>query len=230
MIQGPSTSDDLSLSSSSSSSVTNSLWVNEGANDMNLLGDHDEDLPPAAAEEKNNNNVNVDTNIIIGKDADDNDASSISESSFNGYAALANLDEEEWEDLHDIQTIARQHDEKWRKQKLWYQRKEWDKYEDLLVNNANFYGRFRMSKKHFDYLVDNIRDCITVDYMKSMNSTKGNTPLSTEVVTAIGLQCLGQGHNKAGLADIFGFSDSTIVRARKMFVDAIDFNETCPEL
>jgi hypothetical protein len=98
MIQGPSTSDDLSLSLSSSSSVTNSLWVNEGTNDMNLLGDHDEDLPPAAAEEKNNNNVNVDTNIIIGKDADDDNASSISESSFNGYAALANLDEEEWED------------------------------------------------------------------------------------------------------------------------------------
>jgi hypothetical protein len=87
-----------------------------------------------------------------------------------------------------------------------------------------------MPKEHFDYLVDIIRDSITVDYMKSMNSTQGNTPLLAEVVAGIGLQSLGQGHNKAVLADIFGFSDSTIVRARKMFVDAIDFNDTCREL
>jgi hypothetical protein len=78
-----------------------------------------------------------------------------------------------------------------------------------------------MSKEHFDYLVDNIRECITVDYMKSLNSTQGNIPLSAEVVAGIGLQALGQGHNKAALADIFGFSDSTVVRAQKMFVDAI---------
>jgi hypothetical protein len=67
-----------------------------------------------------------------------------------------------------------------------------------------------MSKEHFDYLVDIIQDCITVDYMKSMNSTQGNIPLSPEVVTAIGLQSLGQGHNTAALANIFGFSDATI--------------------
>ena len=85
------------------------------------------------------------------------------------------------------------------RKKLTYPRKDWDDYEDLLINSANFYVRFRMSKKHFDYLVDDIRDCITVDYLKSLISTKGNTPLSAEVVTAIGLQSLGQGHNKAAL-------------------------------
>ena len=69
-----------------------------------------------------------------------------------------------------------------------------------------------------------------MDYLKSLFSTKGNIPLSAAVVTVIGLQSLGQGHNKAALADIFGYSDSTIVRARKMFIDAIDFNTTCREL
>ncbi len=37
----------------------------------------------------------------------------IADSSFNGYAALAELEEEDWGDLHDIQEIAAQHGEKW---------------------------------------------------------------------------------------------------------------------
>jgi hypothetical protein len=221
MIQGPSTNDDLSLSSSSSSSSINCWRADEGgANTTNKM---------IYADDNNNDDV------APGNDADDNSgddatSSSISSSSFNGYAVLAELNEEDWDDIYDIQAIAVQIDEKWRKEKLRYPRKDWNEYEDLLVSNANFYIRFRMSKKHFDYLVDDIRDCITVDYLKSLISTKGNTPLSAEVVTAIGLQSLGQGHNKAALADIFGYSDSTIVRARKMFIDAIDFNTTCREL
>jgi hypothetical protein len=63
------------------------------------LGD-DEDLPSAAAEaEENTNNINIDididTNNIICKDAAEDDVSSISESSFNGCAAHANLGEED---------------------------------------------------------------------------------------------------------------------------------------
>ncbi len=172
--------------------------------------------------------ISISTNVI---NSDDDDmATSISESSFDGYAALAHLGEEDWEDLRDIQEILIQDDVRWRRGKLFYPRKDWSEYEDLLVSNSNFYTRFRMSKEHFDYLVHIIRDCITVDYMKSMNSTQGNIPLSPEVVTAIGLQSLGQGHNTAALADIFGFLDATIARARKMFIDAVDFNSTCREL
>ncbi len=137
------------------------------------MGDGEGHVSPA---DDNNNNVDASSN-----DADDNcddnaTSSSICDSSFNGYAALAELEEEDWGDLLDIQEIASQHGEKWRKGKLRYPRKDWNEYEDLLVSNANFYIRFRMSKKHFDYLVDDIRDCITVDYLKSLISTKGNTP------------------------------------------------------
>lgn len=50
MIQGPSTSDDLSLSSSSSSSsVTNSLWVNEGGVQVDAAGTMSSTAPANAA-------------------------------------------------------------------------------------------------------------------------------------------------------------------------------------
>lgn len=223
----------MSLSSSSSSSpishcddcdaaesnIIDNIASNNNNNDTDTDTDNNND----------NNNIVNNENIAVNTIADDDD-DSMSDSSFNGYAALAKLTEEDWGDLHDIQAIARHNKEQWRKSKSRYKRKDWGGYEEQLVETSNFHNRHRMSKEHFDYLVNNIQDCITVDYMKSLNSTKGNTPLSAEVVASIGLQALGQGHNKAALADIFGFSDSTVVRARKMFVDAIDFNETCREL
>jgi hypothetical protein len=68
---------DLSIANGSlSSSSINSWQVDEG----DSISD-------------STNNINSD---------DDATATSISESSFNGYAALAHLGEEDWEDLHDI--------------------------------------------------------------------------------------------------------------------------------
>jgi hypothetical protein len=114
MIRGQSATDD-----SSSSSSANSRGVDEGTNDVNL-GD-DEDLPSAAAEaEENTNNINIDTNNIICKDAAEDDVSSISESSFNGYAAHANLGEEDgriYMISNDCET-RQHHDEQLWKQKL----------------------------------------------------------------------------------------------------------------
>ena len=210
------------MSPSSSSSSSAVLCDDRGAMELNLEDGEEQDTLDDIA--GNNNTSNNNNNDV----ADDGD--SMSDSSFNGYDALAKLSEEDWDDLHDIEAIARHNEEQWRKGKSFYNRKDWGGYKELLVETSNFYVRFRMSKEHFDYLVDNIRACITVDYMKSLNSTQGNIPLSAEVVAGIGLQALGQGHNKAALADIFGFSDSTVVHAQKMFVDAIDFNDTCREL
>ena len=81
--RGPSTSDDLSLASSSSSA--NSRGV--------------DDLPSASAAAEENKNNNVDCRYQqyhMRGCADDDAGTSISESSFNGYAALAKLVEEEW--------------------------------------------------------------------------------------------------------------------------------------
>lgn len=220
--------DDLSLSSSSSSSASADAIISlrDGDGEVLVLApsvyDYDDD-------DDDDHDINHHT-AEEAEEADDDDNDSLSDSSFNGYAALAKMEEEDFEDLHDIQEIAKHMKEKWRKHKKFYPRKDYGGYEDLLVSNDTFYKRFRMPKEHFDYLLDAIRDCITVDVMKSMNSTRGNTPLHPEVVAAIGLQALGQGLNTGGLADIFGFSDSTIARARKMFMDAIDFNTTCKQL
>ncbi len=82
----PSTGDELSLSSSSSSSI-NSWRVDEGgANTTNKMihaddNNNDDDAPGNDADDNNDDNATI---------------SSISERIFNWYAAFAKLDEEDW--------------------------------------------------------------------------------------------------------------------------------------
>lgn len=63
----------------------------------------------------------------------------MSDSSFNGCDAPAKLSEEGWDDLHDIQAIARHNKEQWRKGKSFYERKDWGGYKELLIETSNFY-------------------------------------------------------------------------------------------
>ena len=63
-----------------------------------------------------------------------------------------------------------------------------------------------MSKKAFDKLVDILK--ITVDKLKSKNSTSGNAPISPLMIVAIGLRFLG-GEKAKSLADTFGISISS---------------------
>jgi len=87
-----------------------------------------------------------------------------------------------------------------------------------------------MPKDHFDYLLENIRDAITVDYLRSLNSTSGNEPISPESVLAMGLEFCSLPIPIPALGDMFGVSKSSARRCVNMFLDAIDYNTSCPEL
>ena len=63
-----------------------------------------------------------------------------------------------------------------------------------------------------------------------LTASDGNDPIYLEVVMAIGLRFLGVGDTVSGLADVYGLSDFSCWQCINMFLDAIDYNETCPEL
>jgi hypothetical protein len=87
-----------------------------------------------------------------------------------------------------------------------------------------------MSKDHFNFLLDEIRDAITVDYMHSLSSTRGNEPICPETILAMGLQFCALPSTILDLADLFGVSTSSARPCVNMFLDAIDFNTTCEAL
>lgn len=87
-----------------------------------------------------------------------------------------------------------------------------------------------MSKDHFDLLLDEIRNAITVDYMHSLSSTSGNEPIYPETILAMGLRFCALPSTIPDLADLFGVSTSSARRCINMFLDAIDFNTTCEAL
>ena len=87
-----------------------------------------------------------------------------------------------------------------------------------------------MPHHHFDYLLNAVRDAITVDFARSKAGSNGNDPNYPEIVFAVGLRFLGVGDTVAGLADLYGMSKGSCVRCINMFLDAIDYNHECPEL
>ena len=80
------------------------------------------------------------------------------------------------------------------------------------------------------YLVNQIRDAITVNFLKSHQSTGGNDPIYPEIVAAVGLRFLGPGDSIAVLADLYGMSISSCKRCINMFLNAIDYNTDCVEM
>ncbi len=117
MIRDHNVDDDgmpLPSPSSSSSSLCDERW---GAREIMRLED-EEALPTERQSNSMNNTLLDDTN-------DDDDDDSMSDSSFNGYDALAKLSEEDWDDLHDIQEIFKHNEEQWRRGKSFYKRKDW---------------------------------------------------------------------------------------------------------
>ena len=87
-----------------------------------------------------------------------------------------------------------------------------------------------MPPDHFDILLDNIREAISVDFARSANSTAGNDPIYPEIVLAMGLRFVGIGSTIPDLADIYGMSDASARRVINMFLDAIDYNTDFAEL
>jgi hypothetical protein len=100
----------------------------------------------------------------------------------------------------------------------------------MLQDTDGFDTRFCMSLYHFNYLLDEIREYIPVDFKRSMSSMKGQTPIFPELVMACGLCFLGIGSNIADIADLYHMSTSSARRVVNMFLDAIDYNSQCKEL
>ncbi|KAL3761004.1 hypothetical protein ACHAWU_004624 [Discostella pseudostelligera] len=152
---------------------------------------------------------------------------------FNGYRVLETLDDVDWTGLADVQLLllAESKSPKRQKQvKVKYDRTDWWRHAENLVKTNRFHKQHRMPKEHFDYLVDALRDCLTVDRLRSMNSTSGNEPIIPEMIVACGLRYLGLASNPYDLSQIYGISDSSVHRCINSFMDAIDFNTECKEL
>ena len=153
---------------------------------------------------------------------------------FNGYRVLEMMEEEDWTGLADVQLLLLTTESKLVKRqkqvKEKYDRVDWDRHTEQLIKTKRFHKQYRMPKHHFDYLVDALRDCLTVDRLRSMNSTGGNEPITPEIIVGCGLRYLGLGSNVYDLSQIYGISDSSVHRCINSFLDAIDFNTDCKEL
>ena len=111
---------------------------------------------------------------------------------FDGYDHIAMMDEDDLDDLEAIRLIFSQNKKK-RGLKFRYRRCNWESHIQMLTATNGFENRFRMPKDNFNYLLEAIRECITVDFLRSMNSTGGNDPIYPEMVMAMGLRFLGLG-------------------------------------
>ena len=148
---------------------------------------------------------------------------------FDPYHELAQMDDDDLEDLVAINSVF---DQLRRQCKIKYRhhRKCWQEHRDMLIETDQFANRFRMPPEHWDYLLEGIRDAITVDYEKSRESTGGNDPIYPEIIMAMGLRFLGLGSTPADLADLYGMSMTSCRRCLNMFLNAIDYNTELPEL
>ena len=94
----------------------------------------------------------------------------------NAYEIMELMDDEDWNDLSAIQQMFARN-KRLRKVKFMHQRTDWDRHVEMLEYTNKFENRFRMKRHHFEYLLDAVRDAITVDFVKSSNSTGGNEPI-----------------------------------------------------
>ncbi len=83
--------------------------------------------------------------------------------------------------------------------------------------------------EYFDDLVGELRIPLTVSVAHSLSSTSGNEPIypEPEVIIGIGLRILGLSDTIESSADIYGLSVSLAKCVFDLFLNAIDFNETC---
>ena len=105
--------------------------------------------------------------------------------------------------------------------KIIHERKDWYGHADQLIQTNEFINRFRMPKDHFESLLDAIRDAITVDFMRSVQSTKGNDPIYPEVILAMGLRFVGLGSTVPDLANLYSMSISSARCVINMLITAL---------
>jgi len=106
----------------------------------------------------------------------------------------------------------------------------WDEHIDRHVLTNKFEQRFRMPLSSFHYLIEELREPLTVSFKHSISSTSGNDPIYPEVIVAVGLRFLGCRDTHSSLADTYGMSDASAYRVVEMFLDAVDYNDSCQEM
>ena len=114
-----------------------------------------------------------------------------------------------------------------KKIKFQHKRVDWEEKIRMLEYTNEFKKRFRMSRSMFDDLVDELHVPLTVLFVKSMNSTSGNEPMYPEVIVAISLRILGPSDTFESCANNYGMSVPSVKLIFDLFLNAIDFNETC---
>lgn len=102
----------------------------------------------------------------------------------------------------------------------------WNEHVEREQHTKTFESKYHMPLASFNRLVNLLRPAITLDYVKSINSTSGNTPIYPELIVAASLRYLGGEYIKS-LEDIFGVDDSSLPRLIDLFFDAV---ERCPSL
>ena len=163
-----------------------------------------------------------------GVDGDDDDDDSLGSwgQSFNPYEQIEN---EDYDDLEELRLLFRRRKQS-RKIKCQHQRKDWQTHREDLIYTNEWESRFRMSPEHFDVLLEELREALTVSVRHSLSSTSGNEPIHPEVILAIGLRFCGLGEGFKSVADIYGISVASAKRVVQMFLDAVDYNDTFPPL
>jgi hypothetical protein len=104
-----------------------------------------------------------------------------------------------------------------------HQRLDWDEHVKKLHHTQMFSTYYHMSEDTFLILLEIVHDDITVDYIKSRNSTNGNDPIYPELVLTAGLEFMG-GCAYKHIAQIYGMLIESAKRVVRKFWNAIILN------
>jgi hypothetical protein len=110
-------------------------------------------------------------------------------------------------------TVGEQRAPKWQLDRL-----DWAKHVDHQTHTDEFTKKYRMTLETFNKLLEILRPYITVDPIKSQNSTPGSLPIHPELVMAIGIRWLAGG-SYHDIKDFCGVSRSSFYRIRSLFMD-----------
>ena len=146
----------------------------------------------------------------------------------NRWNPYDHMDDYDIEDLNEIRFISGKERTR-RKIKYRFCRVDWEEHVDMLIYTNQFQQRFRMEDWMFDDLLQELEDALTVSVRHSMSSTNGNEPIYPHIIIACGLRFL-TGDSITSLSDLYGMSVASTRRIINMFLDAVDFNETCDDL
>ena len=112
-----------------------------------------------------------------------------------------------------------------RSEKYRHQRLDWKTHLAMCEATCGFQRRYHMTFETFNKLVSLLRDDLQIHRTNSRSSTKGVSPIDTEIIVAAGLRYLG-GETTKSVADIFGMSLDSSRRVIRKFCSAVNNNNS----